>query len=457
MTEQKKDDIQPVNDAPESPAHNEESLGSQSGHDLVTPGETKKSTYIFFLLLAVLCLSFTVWSFFSKLDVVSVAEGEVIPSSKLKSVQHLEGGIVRSILVKEGQIVEKGQHLVELQTTASDADVREIELRVVALRIEIARLEAETAGKKQIEFDQDLIENQSRLIQQVNNLFIARRESLQNDLKRQRELINQRRQQMNEITARLRNQKKRLVLLEEQIKISNDLLEDELTNRYEHLDLLKEQNSLKSSIEENGAILSSAEAAIKEEELRLTSINSSFEEEVQTSLDDSRRQLRELTERKRKFEDNLKRTVLRSPVDGVVKKLYIFTEGGVVRPGGTLLDIVPRDDVLVIEAKLHTEDIGYIHVGQKAVIRLSTDTRRFGKLDGEVIRISPDTLISEKGSPYYQVRIATEKDYFEKGDHKYKLYPGMILTVNILTGQRTVFEYIVSPWVEGMDSAMTER
>jgi adhesin transport system membrane fusion protein len=123
-----------------------------------------------------------------------------------------------------------------------------------------------------------------------------------------------------------------------------------------------------------------------------------------------------------------------------------------------LLDIVPLDDTLVIEAKLPTQDIGYIHEGQKAVIKLtSADARRFGNLNGEVVNISPDTLINQQGNPYYKVRIAPENIFFKHRDNRYDLYPGMILSVSIHTGQRTVLEYLVSPWVSSMDSAMTER
>jgi membrane fusion protein, adhesin transport system len=424
----------------------------------VVYGSVKTSTHLFFLLLTTLCLSFGLWAYYFELDVSSMTDGEVVPLSKVKLVQHLEGGIVQRILVKEGQLVKKDQPLVELQITASDADVRELKLRLAALEIDIRRLDAETDGKNQIAFSEDLRASHPHLVRQARGLFNARRENLQNDLKRQEELIVEHRQAVNEIKVRLRNQKKRLELLKEQVTISEGLLEDDLTNRYKHLDLLKESNSLESAIGENSAALHQAEAALKRVQVGLDGIRSSFEEKAQGELEDSRARYRELTERMRKFEDSLSRTVLRAPVDGVVKTLYMVTEGGVVRPGGTLLDIVPLDDTLVIEAKLPTQDIGYIHPGQKAVMKLtSADARRFGNLNGKVIHIGPDTLINERGVPYYKVRIAPETDFFQHRDNRYELYPGMILSVSIHTGQRTVFEYLVSPWVSSMDSAMTER
>ncbi len=463
MTKPEKKEIAPVQETkeiinPEDATPDVEPKDDRKDIAAVVYGDVKKSTRFFFYLFTFFCVSFGLWAYAFELDVSSMTEGEVVPLSKVKVLQHLEGGIVKHILVKEGQLVEKDQPLVELEMTASDADVRELKLRISALGIEILRLETEIAGSRKIPFCEDLLTDQPRLVQEAIDLFNARWQSLENDLNRQEELVVERRQEINEITVRLQNQKQRLELLKEQIKISEGLLEDDLTNRYQHLNLLKENNSLKSAIEENSALLHKAEAALKGSEVSLEGIHKSFEADTQADLENRRGRYRELTERLRKFEDNLKRTILRAPEDGVIKNLYISTEGGVVRPGETLLDIVPLDDTLVIEAKLPTQDIGYIHKGQKAVIKLtSADARRFGNINGEVVDISPDTLINPNGNPYYKVRIAPENIFFEYRNNRYDLYPGMILSVSIHTGQRTVLEYLVSPWVSSMDSAMTER
>lgn len=420
--------------------------------------EVNRSTHVFFMLLAIACLSLILWASIGKLDILSIAEGEVIPSSKIKRIQHLEGGIVQKILVQEGQVVKKDEALIELETTARDADVQELTARLAALSIDIKRLQAEAESKEQLDFAGDLVAAYPNLAKQAADLFRIRRERLQNELRGQQESITQRQQELREIRTRLRHQKERINLLAEQITISEDLLKDELTNRYSHLDLLKEHNMLNSAIEENGSAVHGAEAALKEEEGRLAGILSTYAEKVQTDLEENRRNHNELSERLRKFEDNLLRTVLRSPVDGVVKNLYVVTEGGVIRPGDTLLDIVPRDDSLIIEAKLRTQDIGYIRVGQKGFINLSSsDASRFGKLHGEVIDISPDTLINERGIPYYKVRVVTRKSYFENNDQKYYLYPGMIVMVSIQIGQRTVLEYLLAPFMSSMGTALSER
>jgi adhesin transport system membrane fusion protein len=410
------------------------------------------------MLLVFVCLIFLLWAAFSKLAIFSMAQGEVVPSTKVKSIQHLEGGIVKRILVREGQRVTKDEPLVELQTTASDADVRELNIRIKSLEIEGVRLEAEFSGRDKLTFSPELMRDYPELVKQAKDLFSARRERLRLEQERQKQLVNQSRQQMDEIAVRLRNQQGKLPLLQEQISISEELLKDDLTNRYTHLELLKEENTLKSVIEENESALKQAETALKVEQVRLNSILSAYNEEVQTALDENRGQYDGYMERLRKFDDSLQRTILRAPVDGIVKTLYLVTEGGVIRPGETVLDIVPEGDRLIVEARLPIQDIGYIHPGQKAVIKLSTaDARRFGNIDGEVVHISPDTLITDKGQPYYNARIATDQSCFKGEGAEYCLYPGMIVLVNIHTGERTVLEYLFSPFFSSMDSALTER
>ncbi|MEQ8192993.1 MAG: HlyD family efflux transporter periplasmic adaptor subunit, partial [Rhodospirillales bacterium] len=152
------------------------------------------------------------------------------------------------------------------------------------------------------------------------------------------------------------------------------------------------------------------------------------------------------------------RTVLRSPVDGVVKTLYVTTIGGVLKAGSTVVDIVPAGDRLIVEAKLPTQDIGYVRRGQQAQVKLaSIDAMRFGNLPGKVVNVSPDTLVTKEGLPFYKVRIETEGDHFQRGDLRYQLYPGMQVMTNIQTGQRTVLEYLLDPFLRSFDEAMLER
>lgn len=411
-----------------------------------------------FVLCALIFVSFGIWSAVATLDIVSMATGEVVPSTQVKTVQHLEGGIVRKILVKEGDEVKSGQSLVVLEPTASGADVGELKVRLTSLRVEIARLEALTSNAEEPTFDPDLIKNHPELVNQTRKRFHAQRTSLEGRIAKQRQTIEQRNYEINEINARIENGRKNLKLLEEQVTISNELLAEDLTNRYTHLDLLKEESRIRGGVSVDRAALERARSALREAKAELENLTNTSNEEFRRELDEANVNFRELTQRMQKFEDSLKRTVVRSPVDGIIKSLHVYTIGGVLRPGDAVVDIVPSGDRLIIEAKLPTQDIGYIDVGQKATLKLtSADAMRFGHIVGRVNTVSPDALVMQDGVPYYKVLINPENDRFQRGPNKYNLFPGMQIMVSIHTGQRTVFEYLTGPLRSSMDNAFGER
>ena len=412
-----------------------------------------------FLMLCVLAVgAFGAWSYYGKLDIVSDAVGEVVPSSQVKSIQHLEGGIVQEILIREGDTVTSGQELVGLEHTASGADVQELTVRMNALRVDIARHEAELKRSKKVKYPKDITRNQKTLIRQANQRFKNRISRINNLVASQQQLVTQRREEGREISARIDKRRNSLVLLKEQIAISDELLKEDLTNRMLHLNLLKEHNELVGGIAEDLAGQKRIAASIIEARARVNTLRASFNEEVRSELDTKRRSIKEFNERMGRLEDNLARTVLRSPVEGVVKTLYVATLGGVVKPGDTVVDIVPAGDKLVIEAKLPAQDVGYVAPGQVAKVTLASgDAIRFGRLEGRVMSISPDTLVTKDNVPYYKVRVETERGYFERGDARYLLVPGVQVICSIQTGQRTVLEYILDPFMGAFRAAMQER
>lgn len=444
-----------------------------------------KTTKVFFYLCATFCISFFVWASVSPLDIVSDAIGEVIPSSRVKRIQHLEGGIVRAINVREGDTVEVGQPLVELEATASDSTVEELHVRTRSLITEIHRLEAESRwfddlevtdanpakNKKNVPavlyvdpysvkltFSQEILSESPDLAEYALELYQTRRDRLVNDLNTQREKIKQRAQDIKEISARVRNQKKNLTYVREQIKISEELLKDKLTSRYKHLSFLKEESTLISKIEEDEAALARSKSMLAAANEHLDQIYNTFHEEVQESLRKSRREYLEFSQRLRKMSDSLNRTVIRSPASGIVKSIYIMGEGEVVQPGMTVLDIVPAGDKLVIEAHLALGDIGYVQPGQPVAVKLATgDARMFGNLDGIVKHISPDAITIPEEGTFYRVLVETESDRFERDGRRYQLYPGMRVLVGIKTGERTVIEYLLYPYFDKLYQGFHER
>ncbi len=415
-------------------------------------------TKMFFFLVVFLCVGFVVWAVFGKLDIVSQAAGEVKPQGQIKKIQHLEGGIVSEISVKEGDEVKAGQILVYLESIQTEADVEELTLRLLALEVEIARLRAEADGVEKLNFRPELTRDYPDLTKRTEALFETRRERYLAEVATQRELINQRKQTVLKLNARLKNSLNSLKLLNEQVALGEDLLERNLTTKFRQLELMGQQSNMKSQAEEGREALKGARAALKGSKARLKQLSATLRANARGALEKAHREFEELSQRQLKFQDSLARTVLLTPVDGIIKTIHATTLGGVVKPGETVVEIVPLGDRLIIEAQLPTQDIGYVVIGQKAVVRLnSPGLVRFGSIDGKVTEISPDKLIRDDGLPYYRIRIETEQDYFEKNGQTFRLFPGTQVLASIQIGQRTVLEYLLEPFIGSFSQALREH
>lgn len=404
------------------------------------------------------CCAFLVWAWFGRLDIVSMAEGRVAPSSRVKEVQHLEGGIVSEILVQEGVRVKVDQPLLVLEGTSSDASVRELEVRTVALRVDIARLKAIQEDLPKPLFPPELAASHANLISQAEDLFNLQITRYRSDLASREEVVKQRTEEIKGVESRISNNVASLELLHKQTSISAELLKEQLTTEYKHLGFLREEAALKSKIEEDQSLLKRIRSQLEEAQENLRKARFELREKTGGELKLARQELDELVQRLKKFQDSQRRTIIRSPVDGIVKTMYVNTTGGVISPGQIVLTIVPTDDTLIVEAHLPIQDIGYVRAGQAAVVKLaSRDARRFGNLAGQVVSVSPDALNLPDGRTFYAVRIKTERDYFAWGNDRYQLVPGMQVVAYIHTGQRTLLEYLLDPYVDSLGQALQER
>ena len=423
--------------------------------------EDKKTgplTHLLFLLCIVLSGSFVYWATVAKLDIVSVAPGRVVPSGRIKEVQHLEGGIIEEIRVEEGDTVTEGDTLLVLQGVSSDATVAELDVRIAALRIDLLRLEAMSKSEDSFEIAAELKQNYPDLVEQSSQLLKVKRERYEAGLAAQDENIAQRKRDIEQIKERIAGNSESLNLLRKQIAISEKLIEDKLTTEYEHLQFLREESQLKTALLEDKSNQAKAKSALREAEDNKRHYNNSYWVEIQEERRKAQQQLNEFSHRMKKFSDNLSRTSIKAPVDGIVKTLYVDTRGGVIAPGRTIMDIVPTGDSLVVEAQLSIEDITSVKPGQDAVVKLaSRNARRVGKISGQVVHISPDALATDQGLTYYATRIKTDKDYFIWGEERYQLIPGMGVAVFIHTGKRTVLEYLLDPFIDSISQGFQER
>ncbi|MDW3204215.1 MAG: HlyD family type I secretion periplasmic adaptor subunit [Alphaproteobacteria bacterium] len=431
-----------------------------AGHDdLIAPmPDAGRGTVSFILLATLFVCALGAWAWYGTLDIVSATVGEVVPGSKVRQIQHLEGGIVSEIRAQEREVVEAGQIIVTLDSTQIDAEVAELQSRVTSLRIDIARLEAELAGNNAADYPEDLIARVPEQVEAARAIMETRRKRLAAEFNVQRQLIAQRRQEIVEVSARLETAEATRGFLDEQIKISDTLLKQNITNRMTHINLLKDLATLDGQVKEDRALLQRTRAALEEARAKLSEIAERFTEEGRAELSTARREFDELTERLRKFQDSQSRMVIRSPVAGIVKTIAVSTVGGVIKPGDVLAEIVPLDDRLVIDARMPLEDIGFVRTGQRAQITLtSADAARFGKLEGTVAGVSPDALLDDEGVPYYSVRIEPDAQGFNDGDLEYRLYPGLRVASSIVIGERRIAQYILDPYVSSMRAAMRER
>ena len=416
-------------------------------------------------LIAVVVL----WAALAPLDVVSNAQGEVAPATRIKAVQHLEGGIVSEILVEEGALVKKGQPLILLDPVRAQADARELNQRLTGLRFDVLRLTAELVGKTSPEFPADLEIAAPDQAAQAREIFETRRKRANHDIATQQSLVAQREGDVRELHLRIANNRKSLEMIASEVQISANMLRSDLTSRMAHLELLRQQQSLRTLIEGDENALPRSEAALAEARERLGSLTETQREQARKDLAQAQQQVDELDQRALKFANIEERTVLRAPVDGIVKTLAVATEGGVIQPGQTVAEIVPVEDRLIIEAQLPIQDISYVHPGQPVRVTLaSPEATVFGHLDGKVIRVSPDAVVSPSNQgaggsgagaarSFYRVRIETRQNRFTVGDWDYQLYPGMQVLCSIRIGSRSVAEYLLSPWFRSLRMAFQER
>ena len=430
------------------------------------------STQLFFLFFCSIVVAICYWAYVSKISVVSVAGGEVVPSGQVKTVQHLEGGIIKEILINEGQRVKKNEKLMILESTSNQADVNEVQARIDLLTIKTLRLEAEIHKEILPNYSNYYSLNYSNDVKQALDLFSTRTKRIQSEkliaeklVSQAEENIKQEIQNLKQIEARFNQTVKTIQLLNEQIKISEELLEEELTTEYNHLNLLKEKSNLDATQMEDEEAKIGAESAIvvartslEDATIKFQNVERFFNEESEKELEDTSREIAQLNEIKKKLLDSLSRTIIIAPVEGIIKELAYFTEGGVIPPNSSVMNIVPTGEELVIEAKLPTADIGFIKKGQEATIRLaSADSINFGIINGTVSKISPDATQDEEGNTYYKVEIKTQKTFFEYNEQKYNLTPGVEVSASILTGERTVAEYLLNPLFNISNKALRER
>ena len=385
------------------------------------------------------------WTLIGRVDRVVTAPGKVIPYDKVKVIQHLEGGIIKEILVRENQEVKAGEPLVQLDLATSGINSGEMNARMASLKLAKLRLEAESQGMEPV-WPEDLSAKFPNLIEAENNSYQSRRDEQRNSLQAFDNLVTQNRQKVAESRERLTALEASLKIAKQEVAISADLVKDKLTSQLEHFQrqsnlerLLGEAASLRQSITGLQAAINESVARRQQEEAR-------FKREASNEAADMERKMASLHEELSRAHDQEDRSVIRAPIDGVIKNVRFQTSGNVVRPGEPIMEVVPLKDQLVIEVKLNPGDRGYVNMKQEALVKISTyDYLRYGGLQGVVTGIAADTDLGRNDEQFYRVVVSTDKSWLGDQPGQYPITPGMVGEVDIKVDTQMILWALLKP------------
>ncbi len=415
----------------------------------------KIRTIMYFWIVAV--AMFLIWASFAQIDEIARGDGDIVPSGENQMIQNLEGGIVEEILVTEGQIVQKGQILIRINNQKSQSSFSTNAIKADALEAKIVRLTAEARGIY-FKVSNSMQKRMPQLIENEKSLYETNKQQLASKLNALKAKLSQRKHELSEAESTRNSMKASLKLINVEVTMTRPMVKKGVRSRIDFLKLQREANEVKDKYD-------SARLAIPRLKSAITEAQSKIKESILNSRSEAKLKLNEVVAEFKGYRansnalhDQVKRTLVRSPMKGIVQKLFIHTVGGVVQPGGDILEIVPTNSTLLVEVKIKPADIAFIYFGQKAIVKFSAyDFAIYGGLDGEVMHISADTITDQKENVFYTVRIKTNKNYLERQGTKLRIIPGMTVSVDIITGRKSVLDYILKPILKTKQYTFTER
>lgn len=397
------------------------------------------------------------WAHFAIVDEVTRGEGKAIPSSRLQKIQNLEGGIIAELFAREGQIVEVGDPLLRLDDTRFASNVGETEADRLALTARVERLTAEVEGSD-LMMSESVMRDVPNLANSERALFESRRDQLRDEIGGLEEQLAQRRQEVREMSSKQEQFRSSLSLLRKEIEMSEPLVASGAISPVEVLRLKRAEVESRGQLDATTLALPRAHAAIKEIESKISETRGRFRSDALTQLNEARTELSKLQSTGKALEDRVRRTLITSPVRGVVKQMLVSTIGGVIQPGSDMVEIVPLDDTLLIEAKVRPQDIAFLHPGQEAMVKFSAyDFTVYGGLKAELEHISADSITDEEGNSFYLIHLRTDKSHLGTDEKPLLIIPGMVATVDIITGHKSVLSYLLKPIIRARAEALRER
>ena len=420
-------------------------------------GKGRRAAYIMSIISVVALTSFLVWANFAVLDEVTKGLGKVIPSQRIQEIQNLEGGILSELFVTEGQVVQKDDILCRLHNEQAASYYRDAYAKSLENQAAIARLEAIADGKPPV-FSDKLRHEAAQLIEDQQSIYDVQMQKHEIDLDQLRRQYDQKRQEIDEMRSRKRQLTESLKVALEKRDIAKPLLDNQNFSRMDYLALEQRVVELRGDIESLSLSIPRAQNAAQESLGRIQQAQTEFRSKALEEINRRRLELSSLTESLSSGSDRVTRTDVRSAVRGIVKHIMVNTIGGVIRPGQSIMEIVPLDDTLLIEARVRLADIAFLHPDQRAMVKITAyDFSIYGGLEGKVENISADTIADDKGESYYLVKVRTDKNTIVYRNEALPIIPGMTAQVDVLTGKKSVLDYLLKPILKAKQNALRER
>ena len=398
---------------------------------------------------------FLLWAAFTKIDETIKGTGKVVPSGQTKVIQNLEGGIVSAILLNEGDSVKKGDTIYNLSNAFFSADSITKEIDLLTFQAILIRLDALIENKTVVDFPEELKQKIPEIVENETKIFYEDLENNQRKIEIARDQFNQKDYKLRETKIRFNNLSIELNLAMENMKILDELLNKKVASRKEYIAELSKKQSIVTQIEETRNSIPILQEELEEARKKIASAESENKSKLLSKYTEVKTEINKLVEKNKANADREQRKSVISPVNGIINKLYFYTEGGIVKPGDKLAEITPIEDNLTIEAKIKSSDRAFIWEGQDVSIEITAyDFSRYGLLNGKLISISPDSFEDKNGSIYYIAKINADVNSFGE---ELPILPGMVANVNILTGKKTVLEYILKPLKDIRKNALSEN
>jgi membrane fusion protein, adhesin transport system len=395
-----------------------------------------------------------IWAALAPLDEIARGEGKVVPSLQLQVIQSFDGGVVQEVFVREGQTVNKGDLLLRIDPTRFLATFRENRAEYFSLQARAARLESLTSDTP-LQIPDNLSVDAPDIVQHEKELYESNKRELEEQIAIARSQIDQRTQELNEVNAKVTQATKTLQLAEQELRVTKPLLASGAVSEVEVLRLEGDVANARGDKEQVLAQQLRLQLAIEESQGKLRETELLAKNKWRTELSDVMSKLSALTETGTGLADKIKYADIRAPVRGTVQRVLTNTVGAVVQPGREVIEMVPLDDALIVEAKVPPKDIAFLHPGQEAIVKFTAyDFVVYGGLRGKVEHISADTVTDEKERTFYIVRVRTEREGFNPS---LPILPGMTAQVDILTGKKTVLAYLLKPVLRAKQNALSER